>query len=263
MPKLLAETERDLLAEEVDRTLEAAEETAAPTVDFNGAFGDLSDGGNVGSARVHPMSAGKRVNQGRATVRRAWMWNGTEAVLPLAWDPEGKNHDGARHYLRKRHCTCCQQGGFASRTCPTCEKRNCSKCNGGTNRENIIPTFYLRLQDVPFPSNVYGSIPCFLPECVRRGAWGFLTEAAMRMHAASRHRMEYRAHLEAARSAESSEVADLRRRLDALMLAQTQPAPAAATPVVQGARRRAREYRARVRAAKRPGVPAAGPATAQ
>ena len=51
-----------------------------------------------------------------------------------------------------------------------------------------------------------------------------MTEEDMRFHARSRHRMEYQAHMETLAAQKGDEVAELRQRLDALMLAQTQPA---------------------------------------
>jgi hypothetical protein len=44
----------------------------------------------------------------------------------------------------------------------------------------------------------------------------------MRLHARSRHRMEYQAHIESMEAGKVDEVAELRRRLDAMIL-QSQP----------------------------------------
>ena len=43
------------------------------------------------------------------------------------------------------------------------------------------------------------------------------------MHARNRHRMEYQAHIETQTAEKADEVTILRQRLDAMMLAQTQP----------------------------------------
>lgn len=218
MPKVLLESDIDPIAEEVDLVLTQAEEEAAsrrfaPTGDAP----DLSDGGMVNGARLIPMSGGKKLAQGRATVRRAWMWNGTESMLPLAWNPDGTRHDGGRHYLRKRYCLCCHAGGFIGAQCPSCVKKSCPDCGASSDRKKIISCFYLRKGDVPFPTRFYGSIDCFLPFCIRRDGRGFLTEEDMRIHARSRHRMEYQAHMEVMAARKGDEVAELRRRLDALM----------------------------------------------
>ena len=218
MPVILEETEIDPIAEEVDLVMTRAEEEEAnrrfaPAADP----GDLSDGGMVGGARLTPMSAGRKLVRGRAAARRAWMWNGTESLIPLAWNPDGTHHDRGMRYLLKRHCLCCGKGGFHGAQCPNCVKSGCTTCRGSTNRTKIIPCFYLRQEDVPFPAKFYGNIPCFLTSCIRQGDRGFLTDQDMRLHARTRHRMEYQAHMEALEAGKQDEVADLRRRLDAMI----------------------------------------------
>ena len=75
---------------------------------------------------------------------------------------------------------------------------------------------------MPFPSKFYGSIDCFLVDCVRRGALGFLNETSMRIHARNRHRLEYQAHIETQTAAKADEVTELRNRLDTLMASMAQ-----------------------------------------
>lgn len=212
MPKVLEENEVDLVEEALDAELDEAVEAIDPTQHF----GDLSDGGKVGDATLYPMVDGKRVEQGRAAARRAWMWNGTETLLTLAWNPEGTKHDGARHYLRKRFCLCCHAGGFIARRCPNCVKSNCLHCNSSTDPAKIIACFYLKWEDVPLKQDFYGSIDCFLVDCPRRGSKGFLSEEAMRFHARSKHKGQYEAYLEVLQGSEKSEVALLREQLDVL-----------------------------------------------
>lgn len=300
MVKVLAAGHVDELEEEVDRAMTAAEEAAlakevAGQFKPSGTAPDLSDGGNVNGVNIRPMtenglapSPRKAKNQplpeGRPAARRAWSWNGTESLLPLAWNPEGTAHDGARRYLRKRHCLCCHSGGFqmpAGRAvqCPNCVKSRCTNCEASTLRRKvmtpagfeiswpIIPNFYLRKEDVPFPERFYGDVSCFLSMCTRTGARGFKTEEDMRMHAASRHRMEYAAHLQTSAARERREVDELRRRIDDLMLAGRngnghaapvpEPAPQTeaktAGPNTDARSKRAayrRDYRARQKAAK-------------
>lgn len=187
--------------------------------------GDLSDGGVVNGVRVRP-ARDKTITKGRPAARRAWMANGTETLLPLAWDPDGKVHDSGARYFRKRLCLCCQRGGFKGRRCPDCVKKDCSLCNGSTDEKKIIPCFYRRKQDVPFPTKFYGSIDCFLAGCIRRGSQGFLTQADMRLHARSNHKLEYQAHLESLEADKIDEVTALRNRLDSLMASMGQGAPA-------------------------------------
>jgi len=227
--KLLKPEEIDVEQEAVDQVMTAAEEAAelaqfAPT----STPGDLSDGGVVNGVRIHPMSGvgGEKMKQGRPAARRAWSWNGTESLLTLAWNPEGNRHDGARHYLLKRHCLCCKITGFIGRQCPSCVKSRCVRCNGSADHATphtlgngkvvkgwLIPAFYLRPEDVPFPERFYGDVPCFLTMCPRREDRGFKTEEDMRMHAQSRHRMEYAAHLQTQQSRRRDEVDMLREEL--------------------------------------------------
>lgn len=192
---------------------------------------DLSDGGTINGVTLTPMKDGQKLTQGRDNGRRAWMWNGTESVIPLAWNPEGTTHDGGLKYLRKRHCLCCSAGGFRGNRCPACTKNNCQNCaaglskkpnmlgNGNPNSGYIIPNFYLKQEDVPFPTKFYGSFDCFLPTCIRTASQGFKTQEDMRMHARSRHKMEYQAHLETLNSSRSDELADLKQQLSDLKTA--------------------------------------------
>ena len=230
MPRVLAETEVDPTTEEVEATLTAAEEAEAhrrfaPAGDAP----DLSDGGVIGGVTLRPMHDGKTLQKGRPAARRGWMWNGTESLLPLAWNPDGTMHDGGRRYLLKRHCLCCHTGGFRGAQCPNCVKSNCAQCRGSTDRARvhtlangrvihgwIISNFYLRKEDVPFPARFYGSIPCFLAFCPRQGDKGFLTDQDMRVHARSRHRMEYQAHVETLAASRGDEMESMRKRLDDL-----------------------------------------------
>ena len=189
---------------------------------------DLSDGGMVNGVRVRP-ARDKTVTKGRPAARRAWMANGTETLLPLAWDTDGKNHDYGARYFRKRLCLCCQRGGFKGRQCPDCVKKNCSLCNSSSNPKKIIPCFYRRRADVPFPTKFYGSIDCFLVGCIRRDSQGFLTQADMRLHARSMHKLEYQAHLESLEIDKKDEVTELRRRLDDLMSNMSRQGPTGPT----------------------------------
>lgn len=211
MPIVLAEQDIDPIADSIDGMLTKEEEAEA----------------EAGlSPKVRP-NRDKRIGRGRASVRQAWMWDGTESMLPLAWNPEGTRHDAARHYLLKRFCLCCKSGGFYGVKCLNCVKNNCSNCGASTVAKNIIPCFYTKIEDVPYPVKFYGSINCFLEGCPRRDGRGFLTEQAMRMHARSRHRMEYQSHIESLAEARTDEMESLRRRLDAL----SAPAAVLATPI--------------------------------
>lgn len=219
MPLLLEATDIDTDAEAIDLELSAAEKEFATdlTMRPEGSSGvDLTDGGKVGGATLHPMSGGKRIAKGRAAARRAWMWNGTESVIPLSWNPDGTVHDGGRKYLRKKHCLCCADSGFFAH-CRKCRDNGCTRCNGGGDAAKIIPCFYLREEDIPFPQNNYGDIDCFLPLCSRREQWGFKSQEAMRMHAMSRHTREYEAHEAVQRAGESSEIAELRSLVNTLL----------------------------------------------
>lgn len=246
MPRILQETEHDLEQDQVEAAMTAAEEQterarfAEPAIPGGGREVDYTDGGYYGAAKLYPTQQGVPVKEGRACARRAWMWNGSETTMPLAWNPDGTRHDGARAYLAKRHCLCCATAGFRGRSCPRCSRSNCRKCQASRDmtktwaRENgepvlvngrpllgwIIPVFYLRQADIPFPARLYGTIDCFLEMCPRRGALGFRTEQEMRMHARSRHRMEYQTHLEIQQAQRTDEIDSLRSKLDALILAQ-------------------------------------------
>lgn len=230
MVKLLKASEIDPANEAVDVQLSQAEEEAAARKQFapTGTPGDLADGGMVNGVRLTPFQDGSPQGQGRPVARLAWMWNGTQSLLPLAYDPSGKTHDGGRKYLLKRACLCCNAAGFRGVTCPNCVKSHCTRCGGRPDAKKVISCFYLRKEDVPYPAKFYGSIPCFLAFCVRRDDRGFKTEEEMRMHARSRHRMEYQAHQETLTALRNDEVATLRSRLDAMTVAMTNGAAGAA-----------------------------------
>ena len=217
MPKVLETSQIDQVSEEL-----LAEEQildAEPFALDRHIPGDLSDGGRVGGVNIFPTENGQRVARGRATVIRAWMWNGTETTLPLAYEPTGKTHDNAMRYRRKRHCLCCRESGFVG-LCRQCRKNECRKCNSGEDRKQHIACFYLRYKDVPFPQEFYGKIPCFLPMCARTGDNGFKSQDEMRMHARNRHRQEYQSHLETAQAQMNTgwqgEIAVLRAEIAAL-----------------------------------------------
>lgn len=264
-PQVLEASEIDAINEEVDLEMTRAEEEASrpfSPIRHDQQVGDLSDGGMVNGMAVFPLLDRKRQKKGRAVVRRAWMWNGSESMLQLGWNTEGTRHDGARPFLLKRYCLCCHDGGFRGSQCPRCVKQDCATCagstdssprtlpNGKTIRGWLIPNFYLSKDDVPFPERFYGSIQCFIPSCLRTGSRGFLTEQDMRMHARSRHRMEYQSHVEAMQEARADELADVKAQLSALMIERIQqPAPVA---VLQTNKDRM----AKVRAARRKDTPA-------
>lgn len=217
MPKLLDDI--DPVEAELDLVMTEAEEQAALTklaATGSGVAPDLSDGGMVGEVRVTPTLNGRKLNKGRPVARRAWMWDGTETVLPLAYNPNGKTHDGARHYLRKRHCTCCRFSGFTGVQCPQCVKTGCAQCNSSLKGNTIIPCFYLKAEDVPFPVKFYGNVDCFLPFCQRKGKLGFKTEQDMRLHAQTRHRLEWQAHLSTLHTDKDAEIEALRQQVAAL-----------------------------------------------
>lgn len=240
MVKLLDPTEIDPITEQVEEVMDAAEEAAArKQFAYTPHVGDLSDGGTVQGIKVRP-NRDKTITTGRPAARRAWMWNGTESVLPLAWNPEGTRHDGARHYLLKRHCLCCHTGGFFGRQCKKCIKDNCDRCqsstdtttvqhldNGKTLKGWIVPAFYLRKEDVPFQARFYGAVDCFLSFCPRRGGKGFLTEQDMRMHAETRHRLEYKAHIDTLAASKTDQVERLQRLVDELLARPTVANPMA------------------------------------
>jgi hypothetical protein len=211
LPKVL---EMDTV-EELTLDAEAVEEESWRVGSTDGVA-DLSDGGMVNGVRVRP-ARDKNVTKGRPGARRAWMANGTETLLALAYQPDGRTHDSGAHYFRKRLCLCCQRGGFIGRQCPDCVKKSCTLCNNSSDAKKIIPCFYRRKEDVPFPTKFYGSIDCFLVGCIRRGGQGFLTQADMRLHARSMHRLEYQAYLEGLETDKKDEVAELRGRIDTLM----------------------------------------------
>ena len=163
------------------------------------------------------------------------MWNGTPSSAVLAWNPEGTRSDNGMEYLKKRQCLCCNDGGFKSPQCPKCVKNRCGNCQGSTGvmperkgadgkvyRSWVIRSLYLRKESVPFPERFYGSIPCFMPLCVRRGGMGFKTDQDMRMHARSRHRMEYQSHLESQQMGGSDIIRQLQAQVAALTTAQLQ-----------------------------------------
>ena len=204
--------------EEVETLAEAAERSAEEFQRLQSmrVADDLSDGGVVDGARVTPMQDGRKLEKGRPAAIQAWMWNGTESLLPLAWNPEGTLHDNAMHYRRKQHCLCCHSGGFYGRQCKNCLKNRCTACGGRRDPKKIIPLFYLRKENVPFPARFYGDIDCFQELCPRRGPKGFLTQQAMRVHARACHRMEYQAHLDELAEARTDELDSLRRRLDTM-----------------------------------------------
>ena len=203
MPRLLDERTMDPIQMEVDQAISAADEA-------DDHVGDLSDGGSIGGVTITPMDgSGRKLKEGRPTTRLGWMWNGTPSEMPLAWNPDGTRHDGARHYLLKRHCTCCKIGGFLARQCPACVQSRCMTCRSGTDRSKVIPNFYLTESDVPFPEQFYGSINCFLEFCPRRDAKGFKSDTDMRLHAQSRHKKEYQAHLQSQLAGRPDEMMEL------------------------------------------------------
>lgn len=245
MPNVMEETDIDRVADSVDAMM--ADDAEAATIKRlmqPGETGgqDLSNGGTVGAATITPMQNGVKMAKGRAAARRAWMWDGTETLLPLAWNPNGTQHDAARRYLLKRHCLCCHAGGFKGAQCPNCVSSNCNECGASSDRTKVIANFYLTKEEVPFPARFYGNINCFLPFCARKDGRGFITEQDMRIHARSRHRMEYQAFQEAAAATDGSQVAELQRVVNSLMLERglasqdsaTDDAPAIEAPVDNG-----------------------------
>ena len=239
MVKLLEESDVDTIAESIDVELSLAEERQAAALgqyqEHDGS--DLSDGGRVGSVDVHPTEGGRRVEKGRPSARRVWAWDGAESVIPLAWNPDGTSHDGGRRYLTKRHCLCCGISGFRGNQCKECDYNSCTKCNRGTDRSKIIPCFYLNKDDVPYAQRNYGNIPCFLQFCPRSGTQGFQTDEDMRLHARSRHRLEYAAMIEAQQANQKNEVEKLQEQINSLMAAAlgNQQPIAEPTPIVQEA----------------------------
>lgn len=226
MPRVLQETDIDPIAEQVDMDMMETGDAVAPPVhkfDPNTRV-DLSDGGNIGGVRMVPLGESGRIEfdrarrePGRPTTRAAWTWDGRPTELPLAWNPSGEQHDGARKYLLKRHCVVCNFSGFYGLACPACRK-----AGRPAQRGAITPAYYLRLAQVPDPAQPFGVIACIVRACVRRGQYGFHTDAEMRQHAASRHRQEYRAFQEAAMASSKTELDHLREQLNAIMAAQGQ-----------------------------------------
>lgn len=223
MPKAVTDAEIDPIAEEVDlQMMETGEEIGIPQhkVDIEGNFGDLSNGGSVGSAEVIPVGKSGRVifdkklrEPGRPTVRQVWMWNGTPSTIPLAYESTGKRHDGGRRYLLKRHCTVCLYTGFLGPICPQCKK-------DGRELAPPIAAFYLKKSQVPKPATYFGNVDCFVPTCIRRGQYGFLDEMRMREHAMSKHSREYRAFQDSQQASSVKEIEMLREQVHSLMMAQ-------------------------------------------
>src|SRR3990167_8957125 len=102
MVKLLEETPDTVAEDALDAVMTEMEEREARArfaqtpPSRGGNDPDLSDGGVINGARLTPMNNGRPVEKGRAVARRAWTWNGSETVLPLAWNPDGTVHDGGR-----------------------------------------------------------------------------------------------------------------------------------------------------------------------
>jgi hypothetical protein len=218
-PRVMEESDVDLVNEEVDAVMDAQEQqqafeaVAAAPESATQSVADLSDGGRVGGATLRPTEQHQQVTKGRAVARRAWSWNGSESLLTLAWNPDGTANDGARHYLQKRFCTCCSTAGHLPvkgvRVCRTCRANSCTMCLNAdqVNSAKLIPNFYLRKEDVPFPEVFYGNIDCFLPFCPRHETRGFKTEQDMRVHARTRHRLEYQAHLDTLKETSPEDIA--------------------------------------------------------
>ena len=269
MAKLLEAQDIDPVADEVEEAMSEVDTQAALSrlgkLGSTTSVGDLSDGGYVGSVEITPRQNGKKMSAGRPNARRVWSWNGTEGVIPLGWNTEGTIHNGGRPHLAKRHCLCCGASGFKSPVCPYCVKSNCARCLGSAKRDlvdipehchvrlgrkaTVIPNFYLTKDAVPFQERFYGSIDCFLSGCPRRSGAGFKTNEDMRIHASTRHRMEYRAWQESQAASKSDELESMRRRLDALT----------SGPFVrsrsEGEALQARERMAKVRAARKKDTP--------
>lgn len=213
MPRaVLDEKTVDPFAEEVAEEIAAATEREADLVE-------------AGIEPDEELRLGEvKVAEGRAAARMAYTWNGTPSLIPLAWNPDGTRNDGGMAYLLKRHCLCCGHSGFKGRKCPECVHNACTRCRG--KRDQVIKNFYLDPEEVPNKEVFYGDVDCFLAGCIRRGASGFKTQRDMRVHAASRHKLEYQAYREAQEEDQASEVADLRARLDqltGLLITQSEP----------------------------------------
>ena len=261
-PKILAPDEIDPIAEQVDQDMQDGGEAAALAqhkFDPLAQFQDLSDGGQVGAARLRAMPASGRIdfNQkpepGRPSARRVWDWRGRESLIPLAWDTDGKIHDGGRRYLLKRHCIVCKYAGFYGRVCPDCRK------NGRPARPNsVVPCFYLRKESSPAHLHAYGGVDCMVEVCVRRGEYGFRNATEMRQHAMTKHKGEYKAAQDEVAASGNAEMASMRLQIAALTQAalnqQTAPAPARGRSEKEKAN--ARERMAKLREAKKNKVPA-------
>ena len=202
----------------------------------------------VDGVRFTPMREGKKPQVGRPAARRAWSWNGVPTLLPLAYTPSGKTHDSARHYLRKRHCLCCNMSGFLSPSCPECINKDCPRCRGGTDRTKVIAAFYLKHEAVPFPIHIYGVINCFLETCPRRGASGFVNRQEMVLHARFRHKAEYLGYLDQQATERADEVMGLRQQVEMLMRNQREAAVAVAEKPLTETQTRM----AKARAARKP-----------
>lgn len=256
MPKLLIESEVDPVAEQVDRDMMEvgeATELAQHKFDPNKRYDDLSDGGSVGDVRVIPVGKSGRVifdekrrEPGRPSARAAWTWDGRPTTLPLAWDRAGKQHDGARKYLMKRHCSQCKFSGFYGRSCPSCKKAGRPQKPGG-----ILPAYYLRESDVPNPTQPFGAVDCFVQECVRRDEFGFKSNRQMRQHAMTKHRIEYRAFMDDEAASKTSEIEGLKAQLDVVMKAQLNDASPVKREVSEARRKVYKEALERARAAKK------------
>lgn len=219
MPKVMTEAEIDPIAEAVDQQMmETGEAEQVPThkIDVTGTYGDLSNGGRVGSAEILPVGESGKVifdkrlrEPGRPTVRAVWTWDGRTSTIPLAYEPSGKRHDGGRKYLLKRHCTVCNYTGFYGPVCPQCRKE-------GREQAPVVPAFYLRANQVPKPQQFFGTVDCFVPMCIRRGKYGFLDESQMRQHAMGKHRMEYRAFQDSQQARNDREIDEMRKQIAAL-----------------------------------------------
>lgn len=204
-------------------------------IDPDQFIGDLSNGGSVNGVVLTPMRDGKAVMTARANAIRAWRWDGAESTLPLGWNTRGTKHNGARPYFLKRLCLCCRAGGFVKARCPVCVRSSCTRCQGGTKQGQLIPVYYAREEDVPYPTKFYGEIPCFLETCSRQGTMGFKSEQGMRMHGRSRHRVEYQVWQEVKAASRSDELETMRQQIAALMAAQVQGAAAPSQPIAVAA----------------------------
>ena len=264
MPKVLEAEDIDPIAEEVDFDIQNSgnePELAAHRFDPNAQQPDLSDGGRIGDVRIRPMPESgqidfkqKQTQPGRAVVRQVWLWNGRPSTIPLAWNPDGNIHDGGRRYLMKRHCLVCKHSGFFGRTCPQCRK------DGRPHVANsIVACYYLRRDQTPEHLHAYGSVPCFVDSCVRRGDYGFRNNTEMRQHAMSKHKVEYRAFMDEQAASQNTETDSLRKQvaeLTALVLrnqsgtTMTQ-APAATAKWTPERRDRFNEQRRAARARKK------------